>query len=191
VNAFMMPKGSPSFGKSKLLRLITLKNPEGPSKIRLGPSCPLRELGRENRLAARLRRCEILPVGQGSDAALVERRVAAHRDADGVNHLLWRKPHQPARADDAGKAQDRGLVETKSSGIEHIERNAPAAALCCTSPPRNAPRLPSLVPCRRHADYFALHGIVPSTQIILKYLGLLARPERFELPTPRFVVREP
>jgi hypothetical protein len=37
-----------------------------------------------------------------------------------MNHLLRRKPHQPACADDAGKAQDRGLVETKSPRIEHV-----------------------------------------------------------------------
>jgi hypothetical protein len=35
---------------------------------------------------------------------------------------------------------------------------------------------------------FILHGIVSDVQIVLILLGLLARPERFERPTPRFVV---
>src|ERR1700722_9812441 len=40
VKALMMPNGSPGFGNSKALRLITLKNPDGPSKTRLGPVMP-------------------------------------------------------------------------------------------------------------------------------------------------------
>ena len=80
----------------------------------------LRELGREYRLSARLRGCEILPVGQGSDAALIDRRVAADGNADRVNHLRRREPHQPSCTDDACQAEHRRLVETKSSGIEHV-----------------------------------------------------------------------
>jgi hypothetical protein len=43
-------------------------------------------------------------------------------------------------------------------------------------------------PCKCHADYFILHGTFSRVQIVLIFNGLLARPERFELPTPRFVV---
>jgi hypothetical protein len=35
---------------------------------------------------------------------------------------------------------------------------------------------------------FILHGIFSGVQIVLMFIRLLARPERFELPTPRFVV---
>jgi len=43
-------------------------------------------------------------------------------------------------------------------------------------------------PCRCHANYFILHGIISDVQIVPVFIGLLARPERFERPTPRFVV---
>jgi hypothetical protein len=43
-------------------------------------------------------------------------------------------------------------------------------------------------PCKCHADYFILHGTFSGVQIVLIFNGLLARPERFELPTSRFVV---
>ena len=43
-------------------------------------------------------------------------------------------------------------------------------------------------PCRCHADYFVLHGTFSSVQIVLIFIGFLARPKRFELLTPRFVV---
>src|SRR5205823_2221137 len=48
----------------------------------------LRELGGEDRLAACFCAGEVLPVRQRADAALIDRGVAADRDADGVDHLL-------------------------------------------------------------------------------------------------------
>jgi hypothetical protein len=43
-------------------------------------------------------------------------------------------------------------------------------------------------PCRCHVDYFILHGAISGAQLIPKFIGLMARPKRFELLTPRFVV---
>jgi hypothetical protein len=44
------------------------------------------------------------------------------------------------------------------------------------------------MPCGCHANYFILHGIISDTQIDPAFIGLLARSERFELPTLRFEV---
>ena len=45
------------------------------------------------------------------------------------------------------------------------------------------------VPCRCHADYFILHGTFYVASVMPVDTGLLARPKRFELLAPKFVVR--
>jgi hypothetical protein len=39
-------------------------------------------------------------------------------------------------------------------------------------------------PCRCHADFSVLHGSFSDSKIMQLFAGLVARPERFELPTP-------
>src|SRR5207244_11783801 len=57
---------------------------------------------------------EILPVRERADAALIDRGVAADRDADCVHHLLGREPHQLARADDGGGRSEEHTSELQS-----------------------------------------------------------------------------
>ena len=118
------PQDAKRFAELRQVEGLAADHVEEPQGSFEHPAWPgharLRELGREYRLAAGLRRREILPVGQGSDAALIDRRVATDRNADRVHHLLRVEPHQPACAHHACKAQHGGLVETKSSGIEHV-----------------------------------------------------------------------
>jgi hypothetical protein len=45
-------------------------------------------------------------------------------------------------------------------------------------------------PCRNRATLLNLHGAFLERLLMLILLGFLARPERFELPTPRFIVLE-
>ena len=52
----------------------------------------------------------------------------------------------------------------------------------------NLPRVIRCLPCKCHADYFILHGTFYSTQDRPINIGLLARPKRFELLTPKFVI---
>jgi hypothetical protein len=74
-----------------------------------------------------------------------------------------------------------GLPYQKSQGRASSNRGPPGEEPHGVTPMRS-------LPCRRHADYFVLHGFVYKARIISILLGLLARPERFERPTPRFVV---
>jgi hypothetical protein len=46
----------------------------------------------------------------------------------------------------------------------------------------------SFIPCRSHAEFFMLHGRDPVIGNVLQNYMLMARPKRFELLTPRFVV---
>jgi hypothetical protein len=52
----------------------------------------------------------------------------------------------------------------------------------------NASKLAQCRPCRRHAGFSVLHGKSSIIDIRNKYQRLMARPKRFELLTPRFVV---
>jgi len=45
-----------------------------------------------------------------------------------------------------------------------------------------------VLPCRCHAGFFILHGTFTDAGFLPGNIELVARPERFELLTPRFVV---
>src|SRR5215468_681467 len=80
----------------------------------------LRELRREDRLAARFGAGKVLPIGKGANATLVDCGVPAHRDPYGVDDLFFTEPHQSTCADKARKPKNGRVIQAEAPDIQHI-----------------------------------------------------------------------